>query len=329
MLIAILTGGISTERNVALQSGQNMRNWCEIAGNSVDLYDIPESIDIFLEKYKEYDFVIPVLHGRYGEDGSITGMCESLWIRIAWCKSSVHALCMNKFHTNCVLEKIWILIPKSWIPGFPMPPNFLPAEDITKLETNLIVKPNQWWSSLATAKVETPQELKEAIENINVVIQSMTLNRITTLSWKKSSDFARQFPPLTDVPIVQECIEWREFTIGVYLDESGYHALPIIEISTLSHDFFDYNEKYETDGSNEIFMTNEQDLQDRLSSESLRICEFLWTWWVVRIDWRYDGKDLYFLEVNTIPGFTGASLVPKMWKKAGKSEEEFIEMLSY
>lgn len=76
-------------------------------------------------------------------------------------------------------------------------------------------------------------------------------------------------------------------------------------------------------------MTNEQDLQDRLSSESLRICESIGTRGIVRIDWRYDGKDLYFLEVNTIPGFTGASLVPKMWKKAGKSEEEFIGMLSY
>lgn len=48
----------------------------------------------------------------------------------------------------------------------------------------------------------------------------------------------------------------------------------------------------------------------------------------MRIDWRYDGRDFYFLEVNTIPGFTSASLVPKMWKKAGKSEKEFVEMLA-
>jgi D-alanine-D-alanine ligase len=46
------------------------------------------------------------------------------------------------------------------------------------------------------------------------------------------------------------------------------------------------------------------------------------------MDWRYDGKDIYFLEVNTIPGFSTASLVPKMWKKAGKTESEFINMLS-
>jgi D-alanine-D-alanine ligase-like ATP-grasp enzyme len=48
----------------------------------------------------------------------------------------------------------------------------------------------------------------------------------------------------------------------------------------------------------------------------------------MRIDWRYDGHDLYFLEVNTIPGFTSGSLVPKMWKKAGKTEGELVEMLA-
>lgn len=76
--IAILTGGISTERAVALRSGENMRDWCIIAGYEADIYDIPESIDIFLSKYQEYDLVIPMLHGRYGEDGVITGMCETL-----------------------------------------------------------------------------------------------------------------------------------------------------------------------------------------------------------------------------------------------------------
>jgi hypothetical protein len=60
--IAILTGGISTERAVALRSGENMRAWCTHAGHTVDLYDIPENIDAFLEKYREYHLVIPMLH---------------------------------------------------------------------------------------------------------------------------------------------------------------------------------------------------------------------------------------------------------------------------
>ncbi len=328
MHIAILTWWISTEREVALRSGENMRDWCEKGGHTVDTYDIPESIDIFLTRYKEYSLVIPMLHGRYGEDGIITGMCETLWIRIAWCSSSVHALCIDKFHTNCVIEKIWIKVPKSWIPWLPIPPKLLPAEWVVELDITLIVKPNQWWSSLATTKAKTQQELKEAMENIDIIISSLTSERIGLLSWKDTSTFVRHFPPLTDVPLVQECIEWREFTVGVYRDQDGYKSLPIMEIVTRDNILFDYHEKYETDGYNEIFVVGDEELQDRLSVESLRICKYISTKWVVRIDWRYDGKDIYFLEVNTIPGFRTMSFIPKMWKKAGKSEGEFIKMLS-
>jgi D-alanine-D-alanine ligase len=167
-------------------------------------------------------------------------------------------------------------------------------------EFPLIVKPNKWGSSLGTSKVKNQVELIAACEVIT-----------------------------DDDILIQECIEWREFTVGVYSDASGYHVLPIIEIRTLSQDFFDYSEKYETDGSNEVFMEWELELQKRLSDESLLICEYIKTRWVVRIDWRYHDSDLYFLEVNTIPGFTAWSLIPKMWKQAGKSEGEFVEMLTF
>jgi D-alanine-D-alanine ligase len=59
---------------------------------------------------------------------------------------------------------------------------------------------------------------------------------------------------IDDDILIQECIEGREFTVGVYVDTTGYHALPIIEIKTHNQTFFDYREKYETDGSNEVFL---------------------------------------------------------------------------
>ena len=100
-----------------------------------------------------------------------------------------------------------------------------------------------------------------------------------------------------------------------------------MEIKPLKQAFFDYQEKYESDGSNEVFLEGEEDIQKTLRTESLRIAEFLDIRGVVRIDWRYDGKDFYFLEVNTIPGFTSASFIPKMWKRAGKTEKEFVDMM--
>ncbi len=291
MHIAIITGGISTERAVALRSGDNMRDWCTTARHTVDLYDFPAGLPDFLVKYRTYDLVIPMFHGVYGEDGQITAFLKTLGCKYAYSDHEVHALCIDKNLTNIYIETIGTMIPESYLitKNSPIP---------SLGEFPLIVKPNKWGSSLATSKVKNQAELIAASKAIT-----------------------------DDDILVQQCIEWREFTVGVYRDANGYHVLPIIEIRTLSQDFFDYSEKYETDGSNEVFMEWEAELQKRLSSESLLICEYIKAGWIVRIDWRYDGSDLYFLEVNTIPGFTSGSLVPKMWRKARKSEGEFVEML--
>ncbi len=328
MNIAILTGGISTERAVAQRSGKNMSDWAMTAGHTVELFDLPEQIDLFLYRYKEFDLTIPVFHGRYGEDGVITWMCETLGIKVAGCPSTVHALCIDKYHTNCVVEKIGIKIPKTWIPGLPPPTKLLPSDDASSLEKALIIKPNQGWSSLATTKARTMEEFQNGLSAVNEVIESLTKERIELLG-NSDRSFIRHFPSLTDVPMVQECIEWREFTVWVYKDEAWTHVLPIIEIITQKGDFFDYEEKYETDGSNEVFTLLDDSLKGTLEEQSAKIYDFLQCRSVVRMDWRYDGKDIYFLEVNTIPGFSTASLVPKMWKKAGKTEKEFIEMLLY
>jgi D-alanine-D-alanine ligase len=329
--IAILYGGISTERAVALKSGINMRDWCEKAGYEVTMYDVPEMIDTFLDQYQSYDLIVPVLHGRYGEDGIITGMCETLGLRVAGSSSWVHAICIDKFHTNCVVEKLGIKVPKSWLPGLPKPAKLIPEsttwEKDEVLEIKLIVKPNQWGSSLGATQAKSLREFRDALSWVNEIIASLTSEKLKFLEWNRGKWFVRHFPSLTDLPIVQECIDGREFTIWIYSDENGYHALPIIEIITLKQDFFDYEEKYETDGSNEVFLEWEEHLQSLLREQSITICQFIGTRGVVRLDWRYDGTDLYFLEVNTIPGFTSGSLVPKMWKKAGKSEGEFVEIL--
>lgn len=273
-----------------------MVDWVQTAGYTSDIYDFPAELDMFLTKYKTYDLVIPMFHGVYGEDGQVTAFLQTLGCPYAYSRPTVHALCIDKHLTNQVLANIGVNIPRTLC--------LKEGSHISMLESPLvcysvIVKPNKWWSSISTHKVHDRSELLSAQESIT-----------------------------DDDILIQECIEGREFTVWVYRNTSGYHVLPIMEIKNLSHDFFDYSEKYETDGSNEVWMTGENELQKRLSDESLRICEYIKTGWVVRIDWRYDGHDLYFLEVNTIPGFTSGSFIPKMWKKAGKSEGEFVEMLA-
>ena len=329
MHIAILTGGISTERPVALRSSANMKEWIKVSWDTSDVYDLPKEIDQFLLNYKKYDLIVPMFHGRYGEDGIISGLCETLGLRVAFSPSWVHALCIDKYHTNCVIEKLGIKIPKTWIPGLPIPQKFLPTKENESIEWALIIKPNQWGSSLATTKVRNLEEFEIGIRMVYDVISSLAKERIDLLSLWENSQFIRHFPTLSDIPMVQECIEWKEYTVWVYKDSTGTHVLPIIEIITLKGAFFDYEEKYETDGSNEVFSDIHHTLKSELEIQSAHIYDFIGCRGIIRIDWRYDGKDIYFLEVNTIPGFSKASLVPKMWRKAGKSEKEFISMLSF
>ncbi len=226
MHIALLTWWISTERVVALRSADNMKDWIEKAGYTSDTFDIPKDIDIFLSRYKEYDLVIPVLHGRYGEDGIVTWLCETLGIRVAGCSSGVQALCIDKFNTNCVVEKLGVKIPKSWRPGLQKSVQLLWDGENEILKTVLIIKPNQWGSSLATNKAKTLPEFKYSIQAINETIESLTQERIHLLSAPETKGFERHFPSLQDIPLVQECIPGQEFTVGVYSDSTGTHVNP-------------------------------------------------------------------------------------------------------
>ncbi|NRH21279.1 ATP-grasp domain-containing protein [Candidatus Gracilibacteria bacterium] len=320
MHIAILTGGISSERDVAIRSAMNMKDWIRIAGHTSETFDFPSDIHRFLqrhqastlarhfptkklknhlESHQNFDLVIPMFHGIYGEDGQVTAFLDTLGYTYAYSPFAVHSLCLDKYQTNLFVAEMRVKIPETY---------FIPQGEPDKIANSLIylnafpyiVKPNRGGSSIATNKVKNEAELSQACSLIT-----------------------------DDDILIQECIEGREFTVGVYLDSDGYHSLPIIEIRTLSQDFFDYVEKYETDGSNEVFLEGEDDLQEELRGMSVAITKMLHCRGVVRIDYRYDGNDIYFLEVNTIPGFTSASLIPKMWKKVGKNEKEFVEMLQY
>jgi D-alanine-D-alanine ligase len=274
-----------------------MADWVRIGWHTSDVYDFPTQIPDFLTKYQTYDLVIPMFHGVYGEDGQISAFLETLGCPYAYSSFMVHSFCIDKYRTNLFVAQIGVKIPRSYYVAR--------GHYIERMESPLvcypaIVKPNRWGSSIATAKVDSRTELIAAQQSI-----------------------------VGDDIIIQECIEGREFTVGVYRGADGYHAIPIAEIITQDGVLFDYSEKYETDGYNEVFAELPDTLRRSLEQQSTLIASALTCRGVVRIDWRYDGSDLYFLEVNTIPGFTSGSLVPKMWKKAGKTEGEFVEMLGF
>ncbi len=127
---------------------------------------------------------------------------------------------------------------------------------------------------------------------------------------------------------MQEFIDGDEYTVGVVGPTNHPEVLPLMQVVNLSAALFDWQEKYESDGSNEIFpehITPER--KQRLEDISRKIYTMLGCSGVVRIDYRVRGEEVFFLEVNTFPGATPASFIPKMWKKSGKNMGEFIDSL--
>lgn len=101
-----------------------------------------------------------------------------------------------------------------------------------------------------------------------------------------------------------------------------------MQIVNVKAELFDWQEKYESDGTNEIFPENmDPELNNRLQNISKHIYTQLGCSGVARIDYRVRGNEIFFLEVNTFPGATAASFIPKMWRKSGKSMGDFINML--
>ncbi|MDD2486801.1 MAG: ATP-grasp domain-containing protein [Candidatus Gracilibacteria bacterium] len=291
MKIAILSGGTGLERDVALRSAKTFKDNIRYDN---DLYILPEQLDDFLASYKSYDLAIPVFHGKYGEDGIIFGLLESLSIKAAFSPMKTHAICMDKNMTNILVNEIGIKIPKSYI--------LKDIYDIADIDITYpaIVKPNSGGSSIATYKTENITELEDAVKNV----------------FELTEDFA----------LVQEFIIGTEYSVPI-IGNAETEILPIMRVQLKSGDFFDHDEKYNSDGSNEIFGDTDKDLEFSLKQKTKDIYRFLGCRGISRIDYMVNESGIYFLEVNTIPGFSAASIFPKAWKLSGRDLPELIDLI--
>lgn len=291
MKIALLTGWTWLERDVALRSANTFH---ENMKYEHDMYVLPDEMDAFLSHYKEYEFAVPVFHGQYGEDGMIFGLLDSLGLKSTFSPFATHALCMDKNKTNILVEKIWIQVPKSYLIS-----NKKELQD-TVFCFPLIVKPNSGWSSVATYMVNDMAELERAFDDVREITK--------------------------DIVLVQQFITWVEYSVPI-IGNDDLEALPIMRVALTSGKFFDYEEKYNSDGTNEIFWDVEPNLQKHLEEDSKKIYHFLGCRWISRIDYIVNDTGRYFLEVNTIPGFSPASIFPKAWQLTGRSLEEIVEKI--
>ena len=300
--IAVLYGGISEEREVSLRSGENvykaLTSFNEIKDNCIliDVKNHYELVEILKKEKVEYCYNI--LHGSFGEDGSIQGLLDCLNIKYTGENTLVSSVCMNKVYT----KRIW---QSSKVPTA----DFILLKDIVnennKIVFPLILKPISNGSSVGVSLIKTKKEFEEAIKKIEEI-----------------SDY-----------FIEPYIKGKEITVGLVRENNGIFTLPILGINT-KNEIYDYDAKY-TPGKTELEVPAKID--KKTEKKVIEICslayEVLGCEGLCRIDAIIDENNkVYLMEVNTQGGMTNTSDIPAMAKSINIKFEDialYVLGLSY
>ncbi len=285
--VAVLMGGPSSEREVSLDSGKAMINAC--IANGFDTIEVEFENDIMphLNTLQNVDVVLLALHGGIGENGRIQGMFESIGIRYTGSDALSSAMCMDKHISKLLAEDVGISTPDWQRIRQGKPIN-------NELGYPCVVKPNSEGSTVGLTIVKSASGFHAAVEE------------------------AFKFD---DEILIEKYIGGREITVSII----GEEVLPIIEIIP-SHGLYNYECKY-TKGLTEYICPAELDdnLNKKIQQTAFEIYKLLKCRHYGRVDFRMDKNDQHwFLELNTLPGMTDTSLVPKAAKAVGMSFENLI-----
>ena len=292
MKIGVIMGGISSEREISLQSGKSIvenidKNKYEVVSIVIDKKE-----DI-IDKVKGIDFALLALHGQFGEDGTVQSVLQTLGIPYSGCGPLSSAMCMDKDITKTILESKgirnapWINLTKN---------DAIDLDKIKELGYPVVVKPTHGGSSVATFIVKEEKEIKNCVEE--------------AFKWD------------TEV-MIEKFIKGDEITCPVYGDK----MLPVIAIKPKS-EFFDFASKYQDGGAEEIVVELEAELHKEVEKMALATYKALKCEVYSRVDMIVtpDGVP-YILEVNTLPGMTKNSLIPKSAAALNIDFTKLIDMI--
>ncbi|CDB74663.1 MULTISPECIES: D-alanine--D-alanine ligase [Clostridia] len=292
MKVGVIMGGISSEREISLKSGKSIIENIDKNKYEVIPVVIDEKVDI-INKVKDLDFALLALHGKFGEDGTVQSVLQTLDIPYSGCGPLTSALCMDKDLTKTVLEANGIRTAR-WLNVKSV--EEIDYEAIENIGYPVFIKPTNGGSSVATFKIYDKEKVQEAVEE--------------GLKWD------------TEV-MIEEFIDGNEITCPVFDNK----LFPVIAIKPKS-DFFDYTQKYSENGADEVLVELEEDLYKEVKEMALKTYKALKCEVYSRIDMIVNKEGTpYILEVNTLPGMTAASLFPKSAKGEGYSFSEFLDLI--
>lgn len=286
--IGVLMGGVSSERDISLKSGKAVLDSLKEEGLDaialvVNSHNISRNMKLISDTGIDIAFI--ALHGRFGEDGQMQKILEDLDIPYTGSGVRASQLAIDKISSRQIFQIHGLTVPRYRIMhrlGYHQ--DSIPLDK--KFKFPLVIKPATHGSSIGLSIIDTKKELKKAL------------------------DLAFSFD---ESILVEEYIEGREVTVGILANM----PLPVIEIKP-NNRFFDYQAKYKSGESRYIVPANlRKDISQSVRRCALLAHKFLGCEGFSRVDIILKDSSPYILEVNTIPGLTKTSLLPKAAKVIG------------
>ena len=297
--VGVIYGGRSSEVDISLSTSREIiKNLNKDKYNIIEIF-IPYELDnkwVLDLINNKLDIVIIALHGGIGENGSIQGLLECL--NISYIGSGVlgSAIGMNKYITKQLLKNANIKVANSL---FIKNKDKLNDIDLSNLNYPLVVKPNEDGSSVGIKIVNNFEELIEGINKIRKLGQDI---------------------------LIEEYIKGNEVSCGVIETINGIEALEVLDIKTNST-FYDYDAKYKDNNTYIDVSSLDKDIVDKIKKTARRVFITLNSKDYARVDMIVNDNGIYVLEINTLPGMTSHSLIPKELNIKKISYSEFLDNL--
>ena len=309
--IAILTGGDSAEYNISLLSAKTVLehlNTTKYKGIIVHLKNGEYTIDnqkINTSDFSyskgtakiKFDKIFIALHGPPAENGLIQDYFDSINLPYSSCNAKISALTFDKFECNITLTKLGFRCANSVL--IYSNKKFSETEIIDKVGLPCFVKPNGAGSSYGISKVTKKADLSKALKDAFLHDQKV---------------------------IIESFINGTEVSCGVYFDGKQANALPITEIVS-ENDFFDYEAKYEGKSQEITPARISTQLTSEIQTTTIDIYKKMNLSGICRVDFIIQNDKPYILEINTIPGLSEESIIPKQLKVANISLSEIFDLL--
>lgn len=342
--LGIIFGGQSTEHYVSIVSGSSViknldKNKYDIYPiyiskdgewfnyikpiNEVEIFEIgeePKEIEKIENEFrllKQLDIVFPVLHGLYGEDGTIQGLLELLKIPYVGCKVLASSVCMDKVYGKVIFEKAGIQQTKSVVINSNnndtyqyVDDNFnfkeINKKDIEKivnekLKYPVFIKPSNSGSSVGVNKAENAEELIKFI--------------------KEAEKYDKEI-------LIEQGIDGKEVECAV-LGTKEIKASSVGQILS-AEEFYNYNSKYKNAESKVLIPADlESQISERIKQIAVKAFKAVKGNGLARVDFFVDKKtnEIYLNEINTMPGFTNISMYPKLWEQSGIKYKDLLDTL--